>query len=220
MVCPPSASCHRKRLPGAAVSPGVVRFILGAAVILVGYGCGHTPTGSTANAVLIRGRVLDFRTETGVPGALVEFVGQSHPGSGRASTDVTGSYAMSLPSPRSYAISVDGAEVGTTLVTGTGYRGDVLARGGPCVSRYGSLSDARTLRPITGATVSIGIGLGATTSGPDGWYRLDLGCPVEGWIGDNTTFMSVTHPSYVPLQQVVGLGVRGVERLDLELKRR
>jgi hypothetical protein len=35
-----------------------------------------------------------------------------------------------------------------------------------------------------------------------------------------TTFMDVTHPSYAPREQVVGRGVQGVRRFDLDLERR
>jgi hypothetical protein len=198
---------------------GAVRRLLSVALILVVCGCDrHTSTGSTPSALTIRGRALDFRTNAGVPGAVIEFAARFQSGGGRASSGVTGLYVMSLPGPGFYDITADGARVGWTLVNETGYRGDVLVRGGPCVSRYGSLFDAGTLLPVAGATVAIFED--TTLSGADGWYRLDLGCPAEGTIGFNTTFMSVTHPSYAPLQQVVGRGVRGVERIDLELERR
>ena len=59
-----------------------------------------------------------------------------------------------------------------------------------------------------------------TTSEPDGWYRIDLGCPPTGTIGFNTTFMSVTHPDFAPRQQVVGRGIGGLSRIDIDLERR
>jgi hypothetical protein len=34
-----------------------------------------------------------------------------------------------------------------------------------------------------------------------------------------TTFMLVTHPNYAPRQQVVGRGIQGVRRVDLDLER-
>jgi hypothetical protein len=103
-------------------------------------------------------------------------------------------------------------------VTGSGYRGDLLVRGGTCISRYGTLADARTLRPVGGATVSLG---GQTAiSEPDGWYRIDLGCPSTETIGFNTTFMRVSHPNYAMREQVVGRGIQRVSRLDVDLERR
>lgn len=196
----------------------VVR-LLSVALMLVACSCGHrTSTGSTPSVVGIHGRVLDFRTGVGVPDAMVEFADQYQRGGGRAPTDANGSYVMSVPGPGSYVVFVDGQRVGRSQVTETGYRGDLLVRGGTCVSRYGALSDARTLSPVAGATVTIF--RQTAVSGRDGWYRLDLGCPAEGTIGFNTTFMSVTHPRYASLEQVVGRGVQGVERVDLQLERR
>ncbi|OLC42250.1 MAG: hypothetical protein AUH43_23075 [Acidobacteria bacterium 13_1_40CM_65_14] len=102
-------------------------------------------------------------------------------------------------------------------MTGSAYRGDFLVRAGTCVSRYGTLVDARTLRPVAGATVSL---TGSkTTSGADGWYRIDLGCPTSNPVG-GTTEMTVEHPSYVPRSVIVGRGVVGVTRRDLDLERR
>jgi hypothetical protein len=97
------------------------------------------------------------------------------------------------------------------------HRGDLLVRGGGCISRYGVLLDLGTRRPIAGATVTLPDA--STTSGIDGWYRLDLGCPDTALPG-NTTFMTVTHPNFATKQQVVGRGVLGVSRIDLELERK
>jgi len=124
---------------------------------------------------------------------------------------------MFVPSIDFYSISVDGAVVGRGLVTGRPtYRGDLLVHGGTCISRYGALTDAGTLRPVAGATISLGR---STTSEADGWYRIDLGCP-EINRGGNTTFMTVEHPRYVSRSVGVGRGVFGVQRIDLDLVRR
>ncbi len=64
------------------------------------------------------------------------------------------------------------------------------------------------------------MGAETTISEPDGWYRIDLGCPATGTIGFNTTFMTVTHPNYAKREQVVGRGISGVSRIDLDLDRR
>jgi hypothetical protein len=166
----------------------------------------------------VHGEVLDFRTEAGVAGAAVEFRSDSQLGDARATTDASGRYVLSLPASGVFTVLVEGGYVGSSRVTGSGYRGDLLVRGGTCISRYGTIADARTLRPVVGATVSLGGQ--TTTSEPDGWYRLDLGCPPSGTIGFNTTFMSVTHPNYALREQVVGRGIGGVSRLDVDLERR
>ena len=160
---------------------------------------------------------MAFRTQAGVPGAVVQF----RDGTAAellATTDASGHYALSLSAAGSFTILVDGQYVGVGRVTGSRYRGDLLVRGGTCISRYGTLADARTLTPVGGATVSMGAE--TTISEPDGWYRIDLGCPATGTIGFNTTFMTVTHPNYAKREQVVGRGISGVSRIDLDLDRR
>ncbi len=91
----------------------------------------------------------------------------------------------------------------------------LLALGCGCDERH--TVDASTLGPVRGATISLSGG--TATSGPDGWYRIDLGCPERSLPG-GTTFIYVTHPNYVQRQQVVGRGVQGVLRLDFDLERR
>lgn len=72
--------------------------------------------------------------------------------------------------------------------------------------------DHLTGRPIAGAAVSLG---GRTTTVADGWYRIDAGCAGCGIC--NTTFITVSASGYQTFSRVVGRGVNGVERLDIEL---
>lgn len=162
----------------------------------------------------VRGRVTDFRMASGVPGVVVQFTGQSQ--NIRATTDANGAYVMPMPAIGVFTVVVDSRGAGTARLTGVTYRGDLVIDSGPCVSRYGTLADARTLKPVAGATVRLAGS--TTTSGPDGWYRIDLGCPSTATIGFNTTFLYVTHPSFTPRSMVVGRGVQGVRRLDLDLE--
>ena len=159
---------------------------------------------------------MDFRTQAALSGVIVRFVGESTFVDTRATTDASGSYAISVPLGPATA-SVGEVFVGTVRVTGRADRGDLFLDSGTCISRYGAVIDAGTLRPVAGATVSLG---GATSiSGTDGWYRIDLGCP-EANLPGGTTFMRVTHPNYAPRDQVVGRGIQGVRRVDLDLERR
>jgi hypothetical protein len=73
---------------------------------------------------------------------------------------------------------------------------------------------------ISGAAVSITLSTATAMSGPDGWYRIDLGCPANGQFGFNTTFLSIKHPGYADFSRIIGRGVSGVLRLDCELQRR
>lgn len=177
----------------------------------------HTVTVPSPNGEVVRGRVLDFRTQAGLSGVVVRFVGESVSVDARATTDASGSYAISVPIIGPSTVSVDGVPVGTVRVTGRASRGDLLLDRGTCISRYGALTDARTMNPVAGATVSLG---GRTAiSGADGWYRIDFGCP-EPSLPGGTTFMYVTHANYAPREQVVGRGIQGVRRVDLDLERR
>jgi hypothetical protein len=173
------------------------------------------------SVVPVSGRVLDFATNAGIAGASVAF-GNFESGSGRlvaaaaTITDAAGSYTLSTPAPGSYLVQVDGVFAGTARIAGIGYRGDLLAHPGACVSRYGTIMDGLTQRPIAGATISLS-GKSVVT-GADGWYRIDLGC--TGPIGFNTTFMYVSAAGYLDQPQVVGRGVAGVDRRDVWLYRR
>jgi hypothetical protein len=181
-------------------------------VLVLAVGCDkQPPTGPSSSGVTVSGRVLNFATNTGVSGATVAF------GDVTTMTDAGGSYTLALPAIGLYEPLVDSEWMGSTRVTLT-YRGDLLVRAGMCVSRYGTLIDAGTLRPIAGATVRLS-GQNAV-SGSDGWYRIDLGCPANGLVGFNTTEIVVSHPNYMDLHAVAGRGVFGVRRVDLELQRR
>jgi hypothetical protein len=187
-----------------------MRNMMLACTILLALGCGaKTPT-SPSGGVTVSGRVLDFGTGLGVSGATVVF-------SDTAVTDANGSYTMTVP-PGSYTPLVDGVAMGDARVRGSSYRGDLLVRSHLCISRYGTLTDARTPRPVVDATVSLAGR--SVKSGSDGWYRIDLGCTDNGLFGFNTTFIYVSHPNYVDYSQVVGRGVYKAFRLDLELQRR
>ena len=100
-------------------------------------------------------------------------------------------------------------------MTDAGYRGDLFVHLGTCVARYGIVADGLTLRPVAGARVSL-LGSSVITA-IDGWYRIDFGCPTDGWVGFNTTFMNVTHPDYLDGSEITGRGVYSAERLDVWL---
>jgi hypothetical protein len=188
----------------------MMRVVVTASVLLTA-GCSTQQTPTTPSVgVRVSGRVLDFTTGLGVSGATVVF-------GNTAVTNAGGSYAIIVPAG-SYEPLVDGVWMGQARVRDSIYRGDLLVRSGLCVSRYGTLTDARTQRPVVDATVSLAGQ--SVRSGFDGWYRIDLGCTENGLYGFNTTFIYVSHPNYVAYSQVVGRGVYKVSRLDLELDRR
>ena len=185
-----------------------MRRIAVAAIISLATGCGGGPTGPTVD-VPVSGRVLDYATGAGVPGAAVAF------GASTAVTDTNGLYSLVIPEIGHFQPAIDGRTVGFTQVTGPYYRGDFFVNTGTCVARYGTVTEVRTLRPIEGATVDLG-GKQVFTA-TDGWYRLDLECPISGLLGIGTTSMRVSHPKYLAVDPVVGKGLGGVSRLDVEL---
>ena len=150
-------------------------------------------------------------------GAVVRLGTDPLAGGAEAVTDSSGRYSLPQPPHTGmfYYFAVNNSPAGRGYPAGVDYRGDLLIDAGTCVARYGLVIDARTLRPIAGASV----GSGATTSG-DGWYRIDWGCPSSGTIGFNTTFLTASHASYISQQQVLGRGIQRVQRLDFLLEPR
>jgi energy-converting hydrogenase Eha subunit B len=195
-----------------------VQRIVTLSLIVLTCGCSHEPpTGPTRGSFSISGRVVDYRTQAPIAGGRVEFNIDGSPTLiASSTTDASGSYVLTVPASGTFVVTVNGSIVGVALVNRPTYRGDLLVNGADCASRYGTLTDARTARPVAGATVTLAGG--TATSDADGWYRIDLGCPASTGFG--TTFLSVTHPDYAATQRVAGRGVQGVSRLDVELERR
>jgi hypothetical protein len=185
------------------------------------------PTAPTPTSPVVRGTVLDFQTQAPIGGAAVRVGTDPFAGGMETVTDVNGNYSLPQPPHTSmfYYFSINNSPAGRGYPAGANYRADLLVDAGTCVSRYGVVIDARTLRPITGASLGSAAATRippnaiATTSG-DGWYRIDWGCPSSGTIGFNTTFLSASHPNYASQQQVLGRGIQRVQRLDFLLERR
>ncbi len=159
--------------------------------------------------VRVTGRVLGFGDGVGVANIAVSFGGTT------ALTDRSGGYTLDLL-PGRYEPLLEGSVAGTSYVGASAYRGDFFVQADNCVSRYGIVVDAHTYTPIVGATVTLS-GRSAT-SGNDGWYRIDLGCPANGGYGFNTTFIYASRSGYGNYSQVIGRGVWRVSRLDILLQ--
>jgi len=183
------------------------------------YACGSSNplTGPSDTAVTFTGRVLDYHTDAPVAGTTVSFAPDESNSQVVVTTTTTGGdgrYTFTVPHTGAFTILIDGAISGLGRVNGRAYRGDLYPRSGNCIARYGVIIDSESLRPVAGATVTL---TGATvTTGADGWYRIDLGCPSVVGPG-GTTVIVVTHPRYESRTQVVGRGVAGVSRLDIEM---
>jgi hypothetical protein len=197
--------------------------------LLFATACGSSPTAPSGGA-RVTGRVMAVTTNAGVPGATVTFdpsLGSANdgsvPGPGATSTvtDTNGFYTLALAAVGPYWTWVDGTFTGVNFVAGSAYRGDLFVpAGSTCVSRYGTITDASTKKAVSGASVSITVSSVTGTSGSDGWYRIDLGCPPSGMVGGNTAVLYIKHPSYADFNTIVGRGVVGLRRLDFELQRK
>jgi Carboxypeptidase regulatory-like domain/Bacterial Ig-like domain (group 2) len=165
----------------------------------------------------LQGRVTDFTSDAPLAGVTVGFGADVGAINLTTTTDASGNYALDVPAGPIYA-SIDGEILANLAVRigGPAYRGDLLGKGGVCMSRYGLVTDGTTFQPVAGATVRVG---GRTlVTGPDGWYRIDLGC--DDSIGNfSTAFMYVSHPAYRELSRVLGRGIHRVNRIDAELQR-
>jgi hypothetical protein len=182
-------------------------------VLLLSSACGDSPTSPSSGDLTIHGNATAYATGAPRVGSTVLFARESDAIEVTAITTDTGGFVMTLPKLGGYRVAVDGQTVGNALVTGPAYRAELLVGDAQCASRFGTLSDARTMKPVRGATITLG---GHTVqSERDGWYRVDMGC--NGPMPGGTTMMTITHPDYEPLQQVVGRGISGVNRIDLAL---
>ena len=175
-------------------------------------GCGGdagitAPTSTTSTSTLVRGRVLDYATRTPSVGRTVQF------GAASTVTNADGSYELTVMSGAP-DVTLDGRRLGGVFVHGGGYRGDLFTDDeGTCVARYGTVTDARTRRPIAGVQISL---RSATTS--DGWYLLHFGCGDPNGFSIGTRVLPVSHPDYVRKDLFIGRGIFRVERLDVQLE--
>ena len=98
---------------------------------------------------------------------------------------------------------------------------DFLVNNGDCVEWYGTILDAVTGQPVSGATVSLTFANWETLN--DGVYRLHFGCPAPSTFppfGTGTTFGSISAPGYQTQQ--IGTRrefIRGMNRTDYVLNR-
>ena len=210
-------------LPGEFMPP-LRRAATAVVAVVTLHACNNNrgPTAPTPTSAVVRGTALDFQTQTPISGAIVRVSTDPFAGGAETVTDSNGRYTLPQPPHTGmfYYFAINNSPAGRGYPAGANYRGDLLIDGGTCVSRYGVVIDARTLRPIAGASLgSSPVGWSATTSG-DGWYRIDGGCPSSGTIGFNTTFLTASHPSHISQQQVLGRGIQGVQRLDFLLEPR
>jgi hypothetical protein len=183
---------------------------LAAAVLLAGCGSSDparnlpptAPTPSGPLQVRVYGSVVDFTTNTPVPRASIDFYIQGLPTIARSViTDAAGFYDVSLTRGVKYNPRINGPDVdsnrGTIIPVAKQTQADYMVNGGTCIVFYGTIRDAITGEPVSGAMVRFG----ATPhlSGSDGSYRLDFGCPTPAtpWRSIGTTFMTVTSPGYV-----------------------
>lgn len=173
------------------------------------------------NRVEVAGRVIDFSTNAGVPGATVSLARYLQaPADGyRASTDPSGAYRTTVPSG-DYWVYVNDAAIPATVFAlyESPFRGDMLVNAAGCSARYGLVTESRTRRPIGNVTVSL-IGYQAVTDA-SGWYRLDMGCLSS--YGGGTVFIGFSRAGYADRAVIAGRreALRGLARIDATLQPR
>lgn len=195
--------------------------------------CGSAPSGPSATAtnpsaspmVHVFGSVIDYRSGAGVAKATIAFY--TPPLDATAATvvaDDSGFYTVLLP-PGTYNPRINGSSTdknaGTIVAVGSQYLANYFVNGGDCVLYYGTVRDSATGQPIAGATVSF---TGSTSTGSDGSYRIDLGCPAPtttGFprFGSGTIFMTVSGPGYLSRQPYLTRleFISGLKRIDVTL---
>jgi hypothetical protein len=186
-----------------------------------------TTTASMSTLVHVFGRVVDYKTNAGVPRSTLAFyIPPFDATAANVVSDETGFYSAML-APGTYNPRINGDSVannaGTIVPVGSQYLADYYVNGGDCVLLYGTVRDGPTGQPVAGATVSF---LTTTRTATDGSYRFDLGCPTpntDGFppFGIGTIFMVVTSPGYV-MRQPYGNRrefIHGLQRIDVALDR-
>jgi hypothetical protein len=161
------------------------------------------PTPPTGPAqVRVFGRVVDFTTNAAVPGASIDFYITGIPViASSVITDASGRYSVSLSRGVRYNPRINGPDVdsnrGTIRPVAKETEADYLVNGGTCIVFYGTVRDAVSGEPLSGA--SVGFGANPQMTGADGSYRLDLGCPTPAnpWRSIGTTFLTVNKAGYV-----------------------
>jgi hypothetical protein len=188
-----------------------------------------TPPSPPAGSVPVRvfGRVIDFATHSGVAGASIDFYISGIPVIATSVvTDATGSYSVTLSRGVRYNPRINGPDVdsnrGTIIPLAKENEEDYLINGGTCIVIYGTVRDATSGEPLSGASVVFRSP--PVLTGADGFYRIDLGCPSPGmpWQGTGTTFMTVTRAGYV---NVTPFGTRAefipgvrTQRIDIAMQ--
>lgn len=193
--------------------------LLLAALLGAAFACDEAlPTGPSPGPISVSGQVTHYLTGRPLTGATVTFRRASTQAeASSAVTDADGRYTSTLPAAGEYESRVDEAGAGRLYVGSRRVRGDLLIGTGTCIARYGYIVDGGTLEPVAG--VRLALTGQTTTTGPDGWYRFDLGCP-EVLLPGGTTVISISHPRYQERTQVVGRGVAFVQRLDVTIDKR
>jgi hypothetical protein len=147
----------------------------------------------------VSGRVADFMSNTGVPGARISFSASAFPLPYTTSADSGGAYEMLFQNAGIYRVNVtSGSPPSASQIVyvpaARSYTTDLLVGPSDCPVMYGWVFDGHTSKVVSGARVFFADTF--ATSEADGSYRLSLGCRTGGY-GTGTLSIGISHTSYV-----------------------
>jgi hypothetical protein len=145
----------------------------------------------------VSGRVVDFISKAGLPGAQITFSASAIPLPYSASADSGGMYEMVFQNAGMYRVNVSGVSSFAQMVyvpAARSYTTDLLVGPSDCPVMYGRVFDGRTSKVVSGARVSFVDTVAMSQA--DGSYRVSLGCRSGGY-GTGTLGIFISHPDYV-----------------------
>jgi hypothetical protein len=176
-----------------------------AVIALLAVACNRLPTEPLPSLpATLAGRVYVLESGSGMAHSRVVVSGAA---SAETSTDETGMFRMDGLPAGIYSVAIappsgNGITLPVNVRSGANWL-EVPLSTGDCGIYYGFVIDAKSGRPVAGATVSL---VNQTTTNALGWYTLVVGCPPR-FIG-SSVLVAYEHPGYKPYQRLLIMAPR------------